>query len=291
MKMKSTKRALAAAGLAAAGLAALMLAIPTAALAGDTPPGFYYGSDTNGPGPVGSGVEYTFKNCGGAFGNYIGRVDSANDSDNKEGYSNAANANAINGYGLGSDNYYVLSGPTDDDATTAAEALAYGEQQGDAAMSNVSGFYNSSGVEAPAYDPIIYADVEQYNGDGWSSTSLNRDVFNGFFDVIDGSYVDIQGVYYPTFVGIYTQPDIVGGILSGSVPKTFEWTNQNSYLTYGPGECASSWDSGSMTAQFFMGDGQGAACAVAYQYISGSADYNQVDYARIVAGEDDGTCT
>jgi hypothetical protein len=92
-------------------------------------------------------------------------------------------------------------------------------------------------------------------------------------------------------VGLCTQPDIVGGILSGTVTKTFEWTNQNSCAAYSSGECASSWNAGSLTAQFFMNDTQSSACAVAYQYICGSADYNQVDYDRIVAGEDDDTCT
>jgi hypothetical protein len=291
MKLKCTRRTLAA--MAALAVAAGMVGVPATALAGDTPAGFYYGADTNDPGPVGGGVEYTFPNCGGAYGDYVGRVDYPGDSDNHVSFSNAANANAIYGYGIGSQNYYLLSGPTDAGATTASAALAYGEQQGNAAMSNVAGFYNSGGVEAPTYDPIIYADVESWSGDGWgSNTSLNRDVFNGFFDEIYGSYAEIQGVPFPTFAGIYGPPGFINSTLSGSLPKTFEWTNQNSYGSYFSGVCASSWSSDNLTAQFYMGDTTSSPCAVAYQYIvSNSIDYDQVDAARIENGEEAETCT
>jgi hypothetical protein len=99
--------------------------------AGDTPAGYWYGADGSGPGPVGSGVPYTMPTCGGAYGSYTGRIDSVPDSYNNVSYSNAANDNDNSGYGIGSQNYFVLTGPLSDPSYngTDAEALAYGKSR------------------------------------------------------------------------------------------------------------------------------------------------------------------
>ena len=47
-------------------------------------------------------------------------------------------------------------------------------------------------------------------------------------------------------------------------------------------ECASSWDSGTFPADFYLGDTESSACAVPYQYVvSNTVDYDQVDVDRI----------
>jgi hypothetical protein len=281
------------AGIAATVTAAAVLAFPAAAQAGDTPAGFYYGADSSGPGPNGSGVEYTFPNCGGAYGLYVGRVNEPDDPYNKQSYSNAANLNSYEGYGIGSQNYYALGGPGDDDATTASEALNYGEDQGDLAMSNLESFYDESGTDQPLDYIILYADIESGNG-GWNgNTGLGRDVFNGFFDVTAGVDVTIDGFAVPVYTGIYGTEDFINSQLSGTTPKTLEWTAQTSHGSYSSGECATSWDSGSFSAVFFLGDGEGSTCAVSYQYVSDATapeDYDQVDASRLESGIDDGSC-
>lgn len=49
---------------------------------------------------------------------------------------------------------------------------------------------------------------------------------------------------------------------------------------------ANGWDSPlGYIADFYAGDNQNSVCAVAWQWISGSADYDQVSGSRIASGE------
>lgn len=151
---------------------ASVLAAP-AASASDGPPGFWYGADSDGPGPLGSGVEYTMPTCSGAYGSYVGRIDSGSDPYNKPAYSNAANSNAASGYGVGSQNYYDLAGPLADPSYngSASEAVSWGEYQGQLAIDNWVTFYVTDGNLLPAL-PVIYADMESGNPGYGSNTVL-----------------------------------------------------------------------------------------------------------------------
>jgi hypothetical protein len=291
--MVSKRRA--SAVVAAIATATALAAFPIAAQAHDTPAGFYYGADGSGPGPDGSNVEYTFPNCGGAYGLYVGNVDQGGSwTYNHQSYSNAANLNSYEGYGIGSENYYSLGGPGDDGATTPTAAQDYGEDQGDQALSNLENFYDQSGTDQPLDYIVLYADIEASStgSNGWNGNkALDRDVFNGFFDVTAGVDVTIDGYPVPVYTGMYGTANFINGELSGTIAHTIEWTAQTSISSYSnTGDCASGWNSGSRTADFYLGDGQGSACAINYQYISGSQDYDQVDADRLESGIDDGSC-
>ena len=279
-------------GLAAVAAATALAAAPIAAMAGDTPTGFYYGADTNGPGPSGSGVEFTMPTCGGAYGSYTGRTNTGTDPDNNKTFSNDANLNAYSTFGLGSQNYFDLGGPANDNATTAAEAMSYGESQGNTALAALRSFYNNSSVDLPLNFIVLYADIEAGNG-GWTTNpALGRDVFNGFFDVTSGVRITVQGASMPVYTGIYGTKNFINAQLSGTTPHTFEWTAQTSHASITSSECASGWNSGTFSADFFLGDTESSACAVQYQYVvSNTVDYDQVDVDRILAGVTDGTCS
>ena len=89
--------------LGAVAVTVMIAGAPTTALAGDSPAGFYYGTDTNHPGPNTSGPVYKLTSplaCSGDYGSYVGRIETSPDSDNNETFSNDANKNA-NDYGVG----------------------------------------------------------------------------------------------------------------------------------------------------------------------------------------------
>jgi len=235
--------------------------------------------------------------CGGAYGSYIGRIDSVPDSYNNVSYSNAANDNDNSGYGIGSQNYFVLTGPLSDPSYngTDAEALAYGKSQGDIALDNWVSFYSGSSAYIPGY-PIIYADLED-GGGGWSSnTTLNREDFNGYFDQVHDAQEHLGRLGpFTIFAGAYTTADWWSTNMEGTIGGgVFESTAQYSYSTPSSGDCASAWESpaGSTThyAVFFASYSQSSACAGAWQWIAGDNDYDQLFGERIAEGMSNGDC-
>jgi hypothetical protein len=228
-------------------------------------------------------------NCGGAYGSYIGEINTG--GYNEEAYSNAANANDDAGYGIGSSDYYMVEGPSPDHLT-AAEALAWGEEQGNTAISNFVAFYDKSSVLETG-TPIIWADLEDAGG-GWSSnTSLNRDVYNGFHDAVAGSGTTIKGAPTDLWVGVYATDDWWANHMAGTLSGAFEWTAQISYSSWASGDCAHAWQSPDGSADhyavFYASYSQSSACAVAWQWISGYNDYDQMYSSRIQNGMA-GTC-
>ena len=260
-----------------------------AALAADGPPGFYYGSDGSGPGPVGSEVEYTMPTCGGAFGAYIGRITYASDPTyNNPTYSNDSNANAAASYGLGSSNYFDLAGPTEDPGYngSAAEATAFGQSQGFTAQANWQSFYSSHLI--PRH-PIVFADLE-YANPGWTGNqALNRDVYNGFWGVIAKDRVDIGRLGpFTLYAGVYTNSGWWDTYISGSLAGSFELTSQVSFSSIGSNDCAYEFASPKgdtyHIADFYAGYSQQSPCAVGWQWVAGNLDYDQLDAAKIEAG-------
>jgi hypothetical protein len=269
-------------------VAAVIALTGTAAYAGDTPTGYWYGSDGSGPAPQGTGVEYTMPNCGGAYGSYTGQLNQVSSPYNVASDSNAANANQASGYGVGSQNSFMIAPPQSDPSYngTATEATFWGESQGNAAMENWGSFYGQSGINLPS-NPIIYADLEnsQYT---WNSgtTSLNRDVFNGFWNEVHQKLVSIKGTQREIYAGVYATANFWSNYMTGTLGGTYEWTAQTSYGSYSSGNCASGWKSPvGYIADFYAGYNQNSACAVAWQWISGKADYDQVNGSQIVSGQ------
>jgi hypothetical protein len=279
MRRHWTRRMLAST-LSVAAVTLAMVGFPAAATAGDTPAGFYYGTDGNGinnSGPTGSSVPYKEPSpCTGDFGSYVGRIESFPDSANHEAWSNDADENAYSNDGVGSQNYYVLSGPG---SMSASEATTWGMDQGETALDNFYDFYNQNGADLPLW-PIIYADLETGGGNWTSNTSLNRDVFNGFWDVVEETDMSIGGDTVLIFAGAYSTDDWWSEYMSGNLNGTIEWTAQTSTST--PEACASNFSTSSTVAHFFAGYGTGSQCAVAWQWVSSNPqDWDQVDAARM----------
>ncbi len=104
----------------------------TVAYAGDTPTGYWYGSDDSGPALQRTGVKYRMPNCGGAYGSYTGQLNQMSSPFNVTSDSNAANANQASGYGVGSQNSFMIAPPQSDPSYngTATEATFWGESRG-----------------------------------------------------------------------------------------------------------------------------------------------------------------
>ena len=147
-------------------------------------------------------------------------------------------------------------------------------------------FMVKRGINLPS-NPIIYADLEnsQYT---WNSgtTSLNRDVFNGFWNEVHQKLVSIKGTQREIYAGVYATANFWSNYMTGTLGGTYEWTAQTSYGSYSSGNCASGWKSPvGYIADFYAGYNQNSACAVAWQWISGKADYDQVNGSQIVSGQ------
>jgi hypothetical protein len=81
-----------------------------------------------------------------------------------------------------------------------------------------------------------------------------------------------------------------------TIPNTFEWTSDSYpngdtntqvvgyWPSYASGECASGWTSAShYPAAFFGGQGKTADCAIAWQFIGGPNDYDQVHVSNLTS--------
>jgi len=261
------------------------------AYAGDTPVGFWYGSDLGGPPPSGSGVEYTMPNCDGGYGSYVGRINSVPDPGyNYPTYSDDAAQNAYAGYGIGPTSIRDLEGPGDGGATTSSEAVAYGESQALNAINNFITYYDNHDVFVY---PIIWADAEVGNG-GYSTgtKSLDRDVLTGFNTEIRQLYgsVVVRGVSYHPYVGIYSSPSFWNSYMSGTLTTMYEWSPVVSYASYTTGDCASGWSATGTghVADFYAGYTSSSSCALMWQWISGTSDYDQLYRPRLA---NNSTCT
>lgn len=129
--------------------------------------------------------------------------------------------------------------------------------------------------------------MESYYNDGWASnTQLNRDVFNGFWNQTHDRLIHVAGSEREIFTGVYTSADWWNSNVAGTLNGTFEWTSQVAYSTPSSADCAYGWDSpqgnGSHSAYFYAGYNQSSPCAVGWQWIAGSEDYDQVQGYRIV---------
>ena len=186
-------------------------ATTTAARAGDTTAGFWFGADGSGPSATGSGP-YTMPTVGGSFGGYVGELGTWT---NRLGCTSgeawnahdaaAANTNHFTYHrGVGTGGYWFAGGPGADphyNATTS-EAYAWGKQQGEWAHTDWQNMYHS-GTRMPFQ--ILWMDIENAgNGlaNGWGEVfarpttctrhiiqtgvapALDRATFNGYWDYL-----------------------------------------------------------------------------------------------------------
>lgn len=251
------------------------------AFAGDSPPGNFYGSDSNGPTaaapPAGSALYQEPITGQGTYGGYVAEVGTwtnmtgcthtraVNSTDVADANSNAGYLVGSN-YPTGTGLYWFMGGPGADSAynpssPSATEAYAWGRQQAVAAVKA----YTSSGPTV--VDPIIFMDIE-FPGNGlyneWNEEvnicgsktgatpipyAIDRATFNGFHDYI----ANYSGGFVP---GVYSSPSFwdmtFGTGAEGGIGGTYQWTFEDNSGVTNPGPsdgCQAGYD----CAQWFGG--------------------------------------
>lgn len=295
----------------AAVLVAAVLGVVTSvvALAGDTPPGFWYGTDSSAMSVGGHGVPYLEPALGTWYGGYIGMSgnwahwqgcpnkivvwSSANSAE--------ANANFSHKIGVGTGVYWFMGGPGVDPHYngSAAEAYSWGAQQAARTI------FDISQLSVPY--PVVFMDIEipgnapnytPANDNGWNTVytsacsgrvrssgipaAVDRADFNGYWD-----YLTSHSHYK---AGVYSAPDIWASIFgtgtAASIPGTYEWTYESftSSLSHQPsGWCLSGT---STCARFFGGQTSGSSHALMWQWSGGGGssngfgDFDQIDANR-----------
>jgi hypothetical protein len=272
--------------------------------ANDSPSGWYYGSDGPGGVACGSGPyteashDSSSDPCAttnGSYGGYVGEVGTwgkwqscpgAGQDFNDTSANDATINYAKYGRGVGVNGYWMLGGPGRNpnyDNGSGTQAYDWGEQQAAQAAKWTSNSIYFAGGSAGSY---IFMDIELFHGgnpdynNGWYShfgspcqtgdgtpgenTSLNQDVFNGFYDYITNNT--------PVYVGAYNSggtssqyfwPNIMGNkTLSNSGEWT--WNDPNSSISTFP----SGWSiGGGDSASFFAG--APGRCDLAWQWSGG----------------------
>ena len=223
-------------------------------LVGDTPAGYYYGSDTSATLYTGSGVPYGEEYTGGAYGGYIGQVggywQDVSGCGSSSAYNthdaNAADLNASAGTGVGAQYYFFTGGPGVDPNYngTTGEANNWGQLQGATADQDVA-----SGSFPSNHAVILSADIEV--GSGWDyvysnrcyppsgssgspTTQLNWDTFSTFYNYV------------------YNNTPWFGAVYSTGNPNNPEWQSyMGSYgtsMTYAYEWAAGAFYSGSVSS-------------------------------------------
>jgi hypothetical protein len=279
---------------------------------GDTPAGFWYGTDSSYIAIPGS-APYREPAIGGTYGGYIGMVGnwavwqkcagdkvvwSATDSRD-------ADTNFLTyGRGIGVGVYWFMAGPGVDPHYngTTAEAQAWGAKQAAETLALIP--HMSSKVTYP----VVWMDVElpghapgytPANDNGWNSiytstcsgvvkklhipAAVDRADFNGF-----ANYLVSHSSYK---AGVYSSPSVWRSIFgtgtSSILSNTYEWTYtaDTSSLTHHPsGWCLSGT---STCAQFFAGQTSASKYALMWQWSGGGGtrngygDFDQIDAARM----------
>ena len=232
-----------------------------AAATGDSPAGFWYGSDgpramTCGSGPYTiMGVNGDCSPAAGHYGGYLGeigrwdkwkRCDSVGRGWNAPDYADAQANFVTYGEGLGAAAYWMMAGPGRDlDPSSASAATAWGQDQAKRVVSDLSGTtlslpYVLMDIEAETQDSLV-------NGwsESWTSTCssrkvlshiparIDRDDVNGFRDYIKDNTSLLPGVYSAGGSSAHEWNGIFG--TSEKLSSTAEWTYEGvtgSIVTY-----------------------------------------------------------
>jgi hypothetical protein len=279
------------------GVAAGAAGVRLAAVAGDSPAGFWYGTDTKTISISGAAL-YFEPVIGGAYGGYMGMVGNwarwLGCPGTKYVWSAPNSAQANTNYvtyhkGVGTGVYWFMGGPGVDPhyKGTTAEAYAWGEAQAQRTRYDIS--------TVTAKYPVVWMDIELPGNapsyapvadNGWNAVytspcsgrvkqsfvpaNLDRAEFNGFSD-----YIRNNTSYVP---GVYSAPDVWAEIFgtgsAASIPNTDEWTYEafTSSLNNPPsGWCLP----GTITcAHFFGGVTRSSPHTLIWQWSGGGGSYN-----------------
>jgi hypothetical protein len=276
---------------------------------GSDTPGFFYGTDSSAPDACGNGpytepVNGDCSSTDGPYGEYIGELGSYENWQGcttsglawDQGNYNMANDNIVEyGVGIGAAGYWFAAGPGRDPKYngTASEAMTWGEEQAEAAISDISGLYFNF--------RYIFMDIEN-NGvppdeNGWNTVwngpcgnnvlaeyipaNVDYATYLGFMTYIDNNSPYSAGVYsaggssYASWSGIFGSEPITG---------TAEWTftTEQAQLSFPAGFTAS----GASPSWFA---GAPAACDLMWQWSGGDGvlnnygDFDQVNGANNIS--------
>jgi hypothetical protein len=269
-------------------------------------PGFFYGTDSSAPdacgiGPYTEPVNGDCSDTDGPYGEYIGELGSFENWQGcttsglawDQGNYNMANDNIVEyRVGIGAAGYWFAAGPGRDPNYngTTSEAMTWGEEQAEQAISEMSGlFFNFR---------YVFMDIEN-NGtppdeNGWNTVwngpcgnnvlagyvapNVDYATFLGFANYIDNNSPYSAGVYsaggssYGSWTGIFGNEPVTG---------TAEWTftNEQSQLSFPAGFTASA-----ASPSWFAG--APVACDLAWQWSGGDGvlndygDFDQVEAAN-----------
>jgi hypothetical protein len=288
------------------GILIAILVFPSAAWAGDTPAGFFYGIDGSGP-TINSGTCYPCQEPnvtgGGTAGVYIGEmggwqeaysqscgsgfVDAFNPTDFDDVWGNHANGKG----GVGNSLYWFLGGPGVDPNYngTATEAYNWGAYQAYLAASVWTYLFNAFGTGSLSFH-VIWGDIEP-DGNGLStgwysfgncsrvtstahpSPNLDRNTFNGYWDYLVNVSNEAPGMYSASDYW-----NVVASGHSSLTGSTLEWTYQQQSGALNPGPSA--WIQGADHGEFFGGQSQSSPTALMWQWHEGAGDYDQLDASR-----------
>jgi hypothetical protein len=272
--------------------------------AGDSPMGFWYGSD--GPGGVACGSEPYHEAsddsasdpCGstdGSYGGYIGEMGLWDQWQNCSGVGNDFNMTSAddatinfegpNDDGVGVQGYWMLGGPGRD--TIGVSDTTWGQDQAVQATNYANNSLYFVGDNA---GPYVYMDIELYSGpnseynNGWYSSfssacatgsgsggenqTNNQNVFNGFWNYLDDNTALYPAVYNSGGTSSqYFWANIMG---SKTLSNTAEWTwnGTNSTLKF-----PANWSNSSSSASFFGGSNgsppSNTTCETVWQWSGG----------------------
>ena len=297
-----------AAGLAGACALAVPLALAGAvsAAAGDSPAGFWYGSDSTAMSVPGH-APYRMPVIGGSYGGYIGMIGNWSHRMGCGGiiaWSGTNRTQANTNYqtyhrGIGAGGYWFMAGPGVDPRYngTTAEAAAWGARQARWALADLPALHLSypvvfMDIELPGHAP----DYTPAPDNGWNAvyTTPCSGVVKTSFVPAAVDRADLNGFaayltsHSPGQAGVYSAPGIWASIFgtgtAALIPSTYEWTYQSftSSLAHHPaGWCLA----GTTTcAQFFGGQTSGSKYALIWQWSGGGGSYNGLgDFDQIDA--------
>lgn len=277
---------------------------------GDSPAGFWYGTDSWTVTGTGTTAPYHEPVIGGAYGGYLGmagnwaRWQGCGDKNAWSGPDSRQATTDFRSYhlGIGTGVYWFMGGPGVDPRYngTTGEASAWGRAQAARALLDIS---RTSGVTYP----VVFADVELPGNapgispvpdNGWNSVytspcsgrvrasfvrpAVDRATLNGFV-----SYLTGHSRYKP---GVYSAPavwtSIFGTGSASAIPDLYEWTYLSatrSLSRHPAGWCLAGT---STCAHFFGGVSRGSGHALMWQwsggggYYNGHGDFDQIDAAR-----------
>ncbi|MBV9167648.1 MAG: hypothetical protein JO321_12885 [Solirubrobacterales bacterium] len=297
-------------GVLGRGVAVWATPAPQAASLGDTPRGFWYGSDSYYP-TVGGSAPYREPVLGGSYGGYMGmagswerwlgcasflawsRSDAVAANINRSGY----------GKGVGTGAYWFMGGPGVDPRYdgSAREARAWGSRQAARVLSDIRGLPAGQRVTyAVVWMDIELPKIAPAPDNGWTAVytspcsgavrkhgitpSVNRAEVNGF-----SRYLRAHSRFLP---GVYSSPGnwhkIFGTGADSVISRTYEWTYRPE--TADLRHAAAGWClrvKGSRCARFFGGVNSASRYALMWQFsggggvLNGYGDFDQIDGRRM----------